>query len=80
MKRKQFKFFAHTNNNVINPDFDDHNKFDNGFSDVEKYDLDIIIIDLKNSDEKFEGCDILAKIWEFNFRPTYSEGKIFKSE
>lgn len=29
MKRKQFKFFAHTNNNVINPDFDDHNKFDN---------------------------------------------------
>lgn len=33
MKKKQFKFFAHTNNNILNPDYDDHDKFDNELGD-----------------------------------------------
>lgn len=33
MKKKQFKFFAHTNNNVLNPDFNDHSNLDNELGD-----------------------------------------------
>lgn len=47
-----------------------HDKFVDGFSKIEEYDPDIVIVDLKNAQDNFEGCDILEKIWEHRFRPT----------
>lgn len=44
--------------------------FEEGVSYIERYNPDIIILDLKNNiDERFEGCDILDKVWEKSFRP-----------
>ena len=47
-----------------------HDKFVEGYSKIEYYNPDIIIVDLKNAQDNFEGCDILDKIWEYRFRPT----------
>ena len=47
-----------------------HDKFVDGSSKIEEYDPDIIIVDLKNAQDNFEGCNILEKIWEHRFRPT----------
>ena len=47
-----------------------HDKFVDGSSKIEEYDPDIIIVDLKNAQDNFEGCSILEKIWEHRFRPT----------
>lgn len=49
----------------------EHPQFDNALSYIEEYDPDILVLDLKNNDsEGFEGCTILDKAWEYNFRPT----------
>lgn len=47
-----------------------HDKFVDGSSKIEEYNPDIIIVDLKNAQDNFEGCNILEKIWEHRFRPT----------
>ena len=47
-----------------------HDKFVEGYSKIEYYNPDIIIVDFKNAQDNFEGCDILDKIWEYRFRPT----------
>ena len=48
-----------------------HPPFDEAFAYIEDYAPDILVLDLKNNDEEgFEGCDILDKAWEHNFRPT----------
>ena len=45
--------------------------FDDGFSYIEEYDPDILVLDLKDDEkEGFEGCNILDKAWEYHFRPT----------
>lgn len=57
-----------------------HDKFEDGSSRIEEYDPDIIVVDLKNAQDHFEGCDILAKIWEHRFRPTcVFSGQIIES-
>jgi len=49
----------------------EHPPFEDALSYIEKYDPDILVLDLKNNDtDGFEGCDILDKAWEYNFRPT----------
>ena len=49
----------------------EHKSFDDGFSYIEEYDPDILILDLKDDEkEGFEGCGILDKAWEYHFRPT----------
>ena len=51
-----------------------HDKFVDGFSKIEEYDTDIVIVDLKNAQDNFEGCDILEKIWEHRFREIINRG------
>lgn len=49
----------------------EHPPFDKAFSYIDNYDPDILVLDLKNNvEEGFEGCEILDKAWEHNFRPT----------
>lgn len=61
MKKKQFKFFAHTNNNIVNPDFEDLDKFDNELgNDIESQ----LYID---SREKY---DYLIQKDDVNTKPT----------
>ncbi len=48
-----------------------HPPFDDALSYIDDYDPDILVLDLKNNDtDGFEGCKILDKAWEHNFRPT----------
>ena len=49
----------------------EHPPFDEALSYIDNYDPDILILDLKNNEaDGFEGCGILDKAWEHNFRPT----------
>ena len=49
----------------------EHPPFDEALSNIDNYDPDILVLDLKNNvEDGFEGCDILDKAWEHNFRPT----------
>lgn len=44
--------------------------FDEGFSYIEDYDPDIIVLDLQNNeDDRFPGASIIDNIWNKSFRP-----------
>lgn len=45
-------------------------QFDNTISRLESFDPDLIILDLQNNTEEYDGRIALDHLWKFNFRPT----------
>ena len=44
--------------------------FENAIDKLESFDPDLIILDLQNNTDKFDGCTTLSQIWQYHFRPT----------
>ena len=45
-------------------------QFKDTIARLESFDPDIIILDLQNNTEEYDGCPALDHLWKSNFRPT----------